>query len=116
MRCPVRGLRHERSRIARSRAPFEILSLGSEPGAETTPSPPWREHNGSPTDSSDTDNMGKPNPSFDKRVREHKQRLKRQEKVHRKRERDAAKKLVPTDEADTDVPPTDPDASTYRPD
>ena len=60
--------------------------------------------------------MGKPNPSFEKRLREQKKRLKRQEKVRRKQERDAAKKLGPTDEVDTDEPPTDPDASTDRPD
>lgn len=56
-RCPVRGVCRERSRIARSAV--EILSLGSEPGAETSPSPPWRGHNGSRNELEPTPTLGK---------------------------------------------------------
>jgi hypothetical protein len=67
--------------------------------------------------------LGKPNPSFEKRAREQKKRLKRAEKARRKAERDAAKKLGASGEADTndpsketDPPATGPDESAERPD
>lgn len=46
--------------------------------------------------------MGKPNPSFEKRLREHKKREKRAEKARRKAERIAAKKLDPDGEVGPD--------------
>jgi hypothetical protein len=55
--------------------------------------------------------LGRPNPSFEKRLREQKKREKRAEKARKKAERAAAKKLGPTDEADADEPPTEPDES-----
>ena len=71
--------------------------------------------------------LGKPNPSFEKRLREHKKREKRAEKARRKAERVAAKKLDPdgevgpdgeviTDgEVSADESPSEPGESTDRP-
>ncbi len=55
--------------------------------------------------------LGRPNPNFEKRIREKKKQEKKAEKARRKAERDAAKKLGVSGEVGTEEPPTDSDGS-----